>query len=378
MSINKTSYKFICDIPEEYIPCPAQVIKDEISGKTYKYMNVNGVPAIKGYVTQQSWNSDGTKFIVCNNGNEMYEYDIISEKLRFLSEGNALVQDGKVTALNANVTPDNKIYFIYEKNVYCIDWDEYKKYLVCSLPEDCDDIGVLSVTNNGDYISGYYGGSHGDNRIVRLNCSTGKLDVNLYKDFSYNPHTMGVGHPLINPEYPDLLFFCHEGVTNHIPDRLWLANAKTGDMYNMFIQKPREDGTTGECSGHEVWGMDGEYMYFVKYALDYNIDKRGIVRIPKDGDKNGREYLTDDFDYWHCYPASDNNLVCGDTAKGEVALTNLITGKSYLLAKFDMIEWFHPHHPHPVISYNNSSVNWQMVDENKIVGVAWADIREYF
>ena len=147
----------------------------------------------------------------------------------------------------------------------------------------------------------------------------------------------------------------------------------------MFIQGERPDGLTGECSGHEVWGMDGEYMYFVKYALyDQNIGKNGIMRIPKEGDAAGREYLTNDFDYWHCYPSSDNTLVAGDTAKGEVAVTNLITGKSDLLAKFEIPDWYHPYHPHPVISYNNKSINSQMAEENSICSVAWMDISKFF
>ena len=378
MAINKISYEFICDIKEEYTACPAVVINDPVSGMEYRYMNINGTPAIKGYVTQQSWNSIGTKFLVADYDRRLYEYDTETEKLRFLDYVNCAETKERYSSINAVPTPDDMIYYLNGENLYCIDWNTYKKYLVCPLPKGCRDIGVMSVTNNGEYISGYYNGDSGDNRIVRLNCKTGELDVNLYKDFSYNPDTMGVGHPLINPVYPDLMFFCHEGQTQRIPDRLWLANAATGEMYNMFIQGLRDDGNSGECSGHEVWGMDGEYMYFVKYAVEENTGKRGIMRIPKEGDAKGREYLTDDFDYWHCYPSSDNKLVSGDTAKGEVALTNLETGKSTLLAKFSYADWWHPNHPHPVISYNNKSINWQMINTGSVIGVAWMDIREFF
>ncbi|MBQ8525348.1 MAG: hypothetical protein IJ460_01310 [Clostridia bacterium] len=375
MCFNKISYEFICDIPEEFTACPAKQINDPVSGKTYGYMNINGTAAVKGYVTQQSWNAEGTKFLVASGESKLYEYDTESGRLRFLDNVNCAETKGRYSSVNAVVTPGNRIYYMNQRTVYCIDWNTYKKYIVCPLPDGCNDIGVMQVTNDGSFITGYYNGSFGDNRIVRLNCETGELDVNLYKDFSYNPHTQGVGHPLINPEYPNLLFFCHEGPTQHIPDRLWLANADNGEMYNMFVQKPRPDGDTGECSGHEVWGMDGEYMYFVKYALDCNIGKKGIMRISKEGDAKGREYLTDDFDYWHCYPSSDNSFVVGDTAKGEVAMTNLVTGKSELLAKFELTDWYHPHHPHPVISYNNKSINWQMIDENNVIGVAWMNIR---
>lgn len=378
MDINKNNFEYLGDIDEKYISCPAEKITDSVSGNEYYYMNINGTPAVKGYVTQQSWNFEGTKFLVCDDDCKMYEYDTEKEALRFFDYVDCHIANGKNAATNVVVTPDNRAFYINKKTVFCVDWNTYKRYKVCPLPEGCNDLGVFQVTNDGKYATGYYNGDAGDNRVVRLDCTKGVLDVNLHKDFSYNSYTQGVGHPLINPEFPDLMFFCHEGPTQHIPDRLWLADCASGNMFNMFVQGLKEDGTSGECCGHEVWGMNGKYMYFVKYALDCNFDKKGIMRIPKEGDSKGREYLSNDFDYWHCYPSSDDTLVCGDTAKGEVAVTNLVTGKSSLLAKFELIDWFHPHHPHPVISYNNKSVNWQMVDKNGVIGVAWMDIQKYF
>ena len=37
----------------------------------------------------------------------------------------------------------------------------------------------------------------------------------------------------------------------------------------------------------------------------------------------------------------------------------------------------HPYQPHPVISYDGKYVSWQMVDEDGMLGVGWADISEF-
>ena len=351
------------------VSCPKQSISDAISGRTYYYMNIDGKTTIKPYVTAQNWNSEGTKFLVMTpDDRKMYEYDTVRETLGFLDYG-----EGS-TSLNAVVTPDNQIYYVYNKNIYKIDWNTYTKTLVCPFPYGCKSIGSLQITNDGRYANGYFSGYSGANSVVRIDLESGEIDFVKKKDFSYNPDSAGVGHPIINPEYPELLFFCHEGTTQLIPDRLWIANTETGEMFNAFEQSEREDGLTGECSGHEVWGMDGEYLYFVKYSVDQNIGQRGIVRIKKDGSE--REYINDDFAYWHCYPSSDNNWVAGDTNTGQVAIANTKTHESVLLAKFNIISHQHPYQPHPVISYSNNSVNWQMANSNKVCGVAWADISD--
>lgn len=356
-------------VGSEVVSCPKQTITDAKTGREYYYMNVGDKVTVKPYVTMQNWNADGTKFLVMTpDDNKMYEYDTVRETLRFLDYASG------TTAVNAVVTPDNHIFYIYDKKIYKINWNTYEKTLVCPFPYGCTNLGNIQVTNDGKYMNGYFSGYSGGNTVARINLETGEVDALMKKDFSYNPDTMGVGHPIINPEYPELLFFCHEGTTTLIPDRLWLANTDTREMFNLFEQGERDDGLSGECSGHEVWGMDGEYMYFVKYDVSQNIGQRGLMRVTKDGSE--REYINGDFSYWHCYPSSDNNWVVGDTNKGQIAIANTKTHYSELLVHFRIYSHQHPYQPHPVISYSNNAVNWQMVNSANVCGVGWTDISD--
>ena len=57
----------------------------ESTGREYYYINFEGTSALRPYITQQSWNYDGTKFIFGNNETQaMYEYDTVNETIRFL------------------------------------------------------------------------------------------------------------------------------------------------------------------------------------------------------------------------------------------------------------------------------------------------------
>ena len=372
--------------------CPKTTITDENSGRVYHYINVDGKLTLKPYVTEQCWNSTGDKFIVGVSEEEsIYEYDTVKEQLKYLGKCRS---DAALTAI---VTPDDMIYLVYDRGIYRINWNTYERELVTMLPDEVKDMSVIQVTNDGKYATGYYSGVDEGKRFVRINLETGKIDGEGYKDFSYNPNTQGVGHPLINPGYPELMFFCHEGRTQVIPDRLWLKNLETDEMYNMFLQREREDGLTGECSGHEVWGMNGEYMYFVKYNVDQNtVGIRGAVRIKKEGDKgltlddlsqSSREYISNKFPFWHCYPTGDDRWVVGDSwiTDGEpeenvwhhdIGIASTEKDDTRVLASVRGYGGSHPYHPHPVVSFNGKSVNWQMVDDNNVDGVGWMDISD--
>lgn len=372
-------------------PCPKRTIVDEKSGRTYYHITLGTHNAISTYVTSQHWNTDGTKFLVGDRAEDkLYEYDTVNETLRFLDYGYV------DTSITGYVSPNNEIYYHYNRCVYKIDWDTYERTLLCMLPLECKTISGMHVTNDGRYLSGYYRGYDvPDNTVlVRLDMHTGEFDHMYVKDDfpSVNPVSSGLGHPIINPQYPDILFFCNEGTTEKIPDRLWMLDFKTGKMHNIFNQSYNTNITTAETSGHEVWNKDGEYLYFVKYTKKQNKGQNGVVRIRfKDGVfTREREYINGDAPYWHCYPSGDNNWVAADTNTGEVYLMSTRSYKSYLLADFDMITdvfnkdgvnvgMSHPYQPHPHISYNGKSVSWQMVVDNDInkLGIAWMDISDY-
>lgn len=75
-----------------------------------------------------------------------------------------------------------------------------------------------------------------------------------------------ISHVLVNPQDHNKIFFCHEGTTQYITNRLWMADADTGSAENIFKQRLDEHGNNGECVGHEMWSPDGS-----GYA-----DRRGV------------------------------------------------------------------------------------------------------
>lgn len=346
-----------------YMPVkvPKTTINDPVTGRTYFYVNFDGNKMIRPYVTAQGWNYDGTKFIFSNDKtNSMYEYDTVNETVKFLDT--IVASD---SACNAIVTPDDHIVY-YDNNgqLWNLNWNDYtKKKLNYSAM-----YSTMNVTNDGKYVSGYHAGKYS-----KMNTETGEITARGM-DFKYNPNTQNVGHPMVNPVYDELIFFCHEGTTTLIPDRLWLWNIETDDVYNMFVQAENTGGSTGECSGHEVWSMDGEMMYWIKYAQTQNVGQSGFMRTDKYG--KTREYINGDYPVWHCYPSSDHNWVAGDTNSGQIILANTNTYDAYYIAKFRMWSAVHPYQPHPHINYGNTVVSWQMVDDDNMLGVGWADITD--
>ena len=163
-----------------------------------------------------------------------------------------------------------------------------------------------------------------------------------------------------------------------------MHNYTTGQTYNFFVQAGAEgDINTQETSGHEVWAADGENMFWVKYTYEQNLGQSGIMRKNKEG--TIREYINGDYAHWHCNPSGDNNWVVSDINRSEfgkgadiggcsVALTNINTYESLPIAHFRRPFGNHPYHPHPHISFNANVMQWAMVDDNDVLGIAWMDI----
>ena len=371
VSIVKTSLSSL--ISEKYDNFPATVYthNDTVTGRTWYAMQLPGRRTYRSYVTAQSWNVYGTKFVV-SDGSSLYEFDTLNHTYRFLDYG---------TTSSCYVSPENDIYYISGGYANKIDWDTYQKTELCEYPQEYNVLGTLSATSDGKYMSGYCTAKNNsaEQLVARLNTQTGKFDYIATKDFSYNENTMGVGHPILNPVYENLLFFCHEGTTTLIPDRLWAVDIDSGITQNIFKQSYKDDGLTAETSGHEAWNKDGEYLYFVKYTYASNKGQNGLVRVPfKNGKFTGeREYINGDAAYWHAYPSGDNNWVVADVNTGEVWIMGTRTHESHQIADFKLVGGARTD-PHPHFSYASNAINWDIDfdgDTSKR-GVAWADVSD--
>lgn len=373
---------------------PHKIIKDKTTGREIHLLSL-GHNTIRPYVTQQQWTMDGSRLIVGDQETkEIFEYNIRKETLRFLDDDCLL--DG---SCRAYLTPKDELFYIRKKTeVWKINLNTYEKKLLATAPEERRMSGI-QVTDDGKYATFYWWEQadekdffNGENRIrivPRLNCETGEWDTTTITHcFDDIPKHPNAGHPIINPVYENLALFCHEGRTSEIPDRIWLGDFHTGEKKNLFVQAEYEDGQTGETCGHELWGANGEWVYFVKYGDSINgnpygnLGQSGVVRIKKDG--TCREYINDDWVHWHCYPSRDDRWVASDTqlwhnSRAEVILSSTESYRSYLLADFELPHYrrSHPFQPHPVISPDGRSVSWQMIDPRTgILCAAWMDISD--
>lgn len=359
-------YKYA--IPYYY---PYTEIYDGQTGITYNYVNFDGNNANPPYVNKQMFNYAGTKFVFENDKTKsIYEYDTINQTIRYLS-----------SATSMYVSPKDIIYFTDQGSIWAMDWNTYEKRIVSPSPIT----EYILVSTDEKFASGTSGIQSGG-QTGRQNLETGEVEW-VHKDFySVNPNSNGIGHTNVNPGYPHLLFFCHEGTTTLIPDRLWMHNYETNETYNFFVQGENEDGTTAQNSGHEVWSMDGEYMYWVIYTNDQMKGKGGITRMRKDG--TDLEHINHDYSYWHCHMSGDGNWSVGDINKttwgkgaeiggARIALVNNNTYESWPIAgNIRQYSSSHPYQPHPHMNYGSNVVEWQMVDDNNILGVAWVDMSE--
>lgn len=87
--------------------CPYQIITDNETGQSYYYMNINGKPTWRTYVTAQSWTSDGKSFVCSLADGEMFLYNTETQMLAYVDKASTMVE-----RLHATIGTDDYIYYI--------------------------------------------------------------------------------------------------------------------------------------------------------------------------------------------------------------------------------------------------------------------------
>ncbi|MFK7696662.1 TolB family protein [Paenibacillus sp. HJGM_3] len=207
--------------------------------------------------------------------------------------------------------------------------------------------GPLSIAGDGETIGLSW--SRGDRSVIGvLHVRTGELEAIIEPSFS-EPYPVA-NHAMINPVHPELVFYAHEGRTEHIPDRLWVVNRTTGEARNIFRQQKLEDGTHGQYVGHEMWAPDGSGLIFVAYAQS-PWKPTGIYYAEKDGETS--RFVNGDHKYWHVAASPDGRWLVADTQEPDhvasIVRIEAASGTSELLVRLPY--WpRHPGHPHPSFS----------------------------
>ncbi len=361
----------------------------EKTGLTTHYLNIAEVPTIRTYVTSQNWTSDGKSFICGLQTGIMFLYNTEDETLTFIDYSIPSTQ-----LLLATVGTDDYVYYVKrnENGEYSI-WKADLTVapavpeLVCNALEGTA-IGLLHITNDCKYLSAeLYSADNASQSISgRYSIDAGKWVTYTHPTFEFSPSKT---HDIINPEYPNLMSFCHE--INHsmdyevnaynIYDRIWQLDLDTMEAKNIFKQGMQSADRALQGATHEVWSNDGEYMYFIAFNMGATYNKGSVpavVRFDKDGSHrkyyNGENALI--HNYKHCTSTGDNKFVGAD---GEwIVVLSTETWEEFPISQFS---WNgpsinHPYHAHPVIAREQYVMNWGDTDENGLLGIKWYDFTD--
>jgi len=331
---------------------------EEVSGKTTdKICFRQAMTASKWSTAKFVISSGGSDGIEFSNGYKDEKYNVGAADFRFATEGGSSNEGCKIYVHKVTVRKTSKY------KMTCLG-DRPSGYQI----HPSADGKFLSLTEDDK-----------DNpKLVIYDVEKNAWEI-IQKKFT-SPNTVA-NHVMINPVYTNLVLFAHEGTASEIFDRMWVYDRKTKQFSNVFKQYNNVANTyTGEAVGHESWTADGENIVAVKYKEANNIGKSGIIRMNKYGEE--REYLNDDYDYWHCAASPDGRWIVADTKLDANSKTNIVlidskTGKSYIIANVKA-GWKDPWQPHPQFSRDGKKVTFSMiyrqVNSTDVLGVGIVDV----
>jgi len=237
-------------------------------------------------------------------------------------------------------------------------------------------LSYSQVTNDGRYIGTR--ATLPDGTAVLLVCDTHTGDCReIYRKRFREPFP-SANHVMICPTNPNLLFFAHEGNTEYITNRLWVADGRDGSARCIAKQSLTPDGDLADCFGHEMWAPDGKGMYFVKYPVSLTAPK-GICYV--DLRTSEITLVASGFRYWHVGVSADGKKLVADTHPDwdtlspgddcEVVCVDLERGAETLVARAAST-WKHPCHPHPQFSPDTDQICFTTLNEHGKVCVGIA------
>ncbi|WP_409342641.1 TolB family protein [Paenibacillus sp. MBLB4367] len=355
---------------------------DSVTGLPILAVGLEGTDTAHHYMTAMTWLSDSRHLIV--------HAGIDREKLtgsvvRFDTEtGDAQVLEEGFAWGRGVVSCDDVLYLFDRNELYAIDAWSGERRTVCRLKEHCVIEGPLSITNDGRTLGVYWSelnheaaleGSPASEAaaaagkcwvIGTVDTASGEVREAIRPLFA-EPYPVA-NHAMVSPVDPEMVFYCHEGATEHIPDRLWVIDTRTGETRNIFPQKRDESGRHVEYVGHEIWSFDGSGLYFVKYAHSPD-QPAGVYFADKWGERH--EFVNGDYRYWHVGISPDGRYAAADTqepGKSKIVLIDTATKRSELLCELPC-RGVHPGHPHPSFSPDSRKVTFTFSDEHDALWV---------
>jgi hypothetical protein len=356
---------------------------DKITGLPILAIGCQGRDTAHHYMTAMTWLSDSRHLIVHT---DIDQEEWTGSVVRFdMETGDAQVLEGGLTWGRGVVSCDDILYLFDKNELYAINAWSGERRTVCMLKEQCYFQGPLSITNDGRMLGVYWKEQHQGIQsteaapletswvIGTVNTESGEVRE-VARPMFEEPYPVA-NHSMINPVDPELLFYCHEGTTEYIPDRLWIIDTRTGETRNIFPQKKDESGQHVEYVGHEIWAFDGSGLYFVKYPHSPD-QPTGVFFVDKQGEWH--EFVNGDYKYWHVGISPDGRYAIADTQEpgiSKIVLIDTATKQSKLLCELPC-RGIHPGHPHPSFSPDSSKITFTFSDEQDVLWVGIIDIRD--
>ena len=371
--------------------------RDSKTGRSYNYINIKGYRLVRNYFDKQEFSADGSWFIVGKmkeDGSTKELYKVVISEGKMYKIDDCVITD----ELFAVVGPDDMVYYLKnDKEIWKYNSATGEKSKFLTPPSGRTFNGSFTISNDSRYMLVRFNhdsepddAADGSSNWIRFGRYDTETDTwALQAHTSFLAGSQGLTHMQINPEYPNLASFAHEGSASLINNRINVMDYEKGIDYNLFVQGMNEDGTTNEACCHELWSHNGENMYFVKYNSSASNGNTGIARVSKDGIE--REYFFDgEYSIWHCYVSNDERWIVGDTntSPRNIVLCSTETYEKILLAEFDKSSDEHPYQPHPSFSSNGKYIMWQQEfneagffgnlfgNSDKRLGVSWMNVSD--
>ena len=353
---------------------------DEGTGRTYYTVDLNGEHAIRSYYTMPAWAKDADKFYFYDNQYRLYEFDIETEKYKYI--------DSLFGQNDVMVSKKGNVFYVRKNKEIVRMMPDYEKEVVGTLPLDMNigAAGLLQVNDDESCLSIEITENNStefdvtkQKRIPVMDINTGEWDLRFTYGFDtkmYVPDHMNLNP---NPEYSNLVAFAHEGTGDNgegNPERIWLLDRDTGEYVNIFKQKMSYDNVPAETVSHEAWMQSGELMMFANGSKTI---PGGITLFKKDG--SDRRYVNADYNYLHASGSTvTDRFVVSDTGYDgsvtKLVLIDCYTGKSYLLATLPQ-SGKDPGHTHPCFSYDGTKVIFGLYSEDlTTIRFGWMDVSD--
>jgi len=362
----------------------ATTFTDSLTGRQINAVGLSGINTCHLYFTAQTWDADSEKLVVCANMSgtawpcDFLEFDTTTNTTTFIDSSNYY---------HGVVSPTNKFYYTKADDVYSFDLNTHQKTLICSHPTGKSLYGVPSVSNDGTIMTVYWRDDENKVRnISKINTTNGTFTTiidSAYVTSVFDAPNDTIDHPMVNPVYKNIFFYCRNGDATEVADRIWGYDETLDEHKNLYLQQLLPDDSLGEGVGHEMWAYNGLKLYFVKYFYPISeIIPTGLMWADKwDNTKYG--FINGDYDYLHAAVSPDEKWLVADTQyltgsierESYIYLIDLKTKKSKLLAKVNT--WTNqPGHVHPSFSPDNSKVTFTFADASNNLWVGYIDISD--